>query len=267
MYNLLITSRESAWEFSTYYLHNRSRFYSRIPNMQNLDDPSVIAKLCTFPALFMYEQQCSAPGWVGKLTKVLPDDQGIRIDFELDRSRQITWDVLIRFIDFLGIHNSSELNHSHWAVKNVDLEAVISKINDIHNSVRGNNNIVGNNNTVGNNNIIGNSSSIGTRNAIENADERRADNAATNGKFLLTTASTRMLLNKILIDDSDIDAFCMDYFREVFDRFTDGMNRIAKYNILLQRASTAQIVQCLRKYDPNRFLESAHLLRDNNSHD
>ena len=54
------------------------------------------------------------------------------------------------------------------------------------------------------------------------------------GPAVPTTASLRILINKILLSDSDLDAFCLDFFREdVHKKFTSGLDRTQKENILL----------------------------------
>lgn len=47
-------------------------------------------------------------------------------------------------------------------------------------------------------------------------------------------STIRRLLNNILITDSDFDAFCLDHFSDVYARFGNQMDRIAKMNLLLQ---------------------------------
>lgn len=49
-----------------------------------------------------------------------------------------------------------------------------------------------------------------------------------------TTAYVRLCLNKILLTDSDLEAFCIDHFPQALERFTNGMDRIAKVNLLLK---------------------------------
>ncbi len=47
----------------------------------------------------------------------------------------------------------------------------------------------------------------------------------------------RRRLDDVLRTDSDLNAFCLDYFPEVHRRFTIGMERTEKVNLLLQLAS------------------------------
>lgn len=55
----------------------------------------------------------------------------------------------------------------------------------------------------------------------------------------------RQQLSDTLRTDQDFDAFCLDHFRSVFDRFTGGMDRVGKMNLLLTLADEAEVVRCL----------------------
>ncbi|MFO0656060.1 MAG: hypothetical protein U0787_13400 [Polyangia bacterium] len=55
----------------------------------------------------------------------------------------------------------------------------------------------------------------------------------------------RGLLDATLRSDSDLDAFCLDFFPETHRRFTNGMDRVAKQNILLTTNEPQQIVDNL----------------------
>lgn len=48
--------------------------------------------------------------------------------------------------------------------------------------------------------------------------------------------------------DEDLDAFCLDCFRDVFDRFSAGMDRTAKINRLLALAEPEEITRCLDEW-------------------
>ncbi len=61
-----------------------------------------------------------------------------------------------------------------------------------------------------------------------------------------TTATLRALIAKTLISDSNLDAFCLDHFRNVYDQFTVGMNRVQKVNLLLEREAPEQVLAALQ---------------------
>mgnify|MGYP000671020159 CR=1 FL=1 len=48
-------------------------------------------------------------------------------------------------------------------------------------------------------------------------------------------ASLRIVLDNLLKTDSDFDAFCLDYFPQVKNRLTNGMDRVAKMNLLIDK--------------------------------
>lgn len=61
-------------------------------------------------------------------------------------------------------------------------------------------------------------------------------------------AEVRRLLVKILRTDSDFDAFCLDHFREVFNKFSSGIDRVHKCNLLLAMEPAHRILRALGKY-------------------
>lgn len=73
-------------------------------------------------------------------------------------------------------------------------------------------------------------------------------------------ASVRKLVAQVLRADSDLDAFCLDHFRSVYDRFSAGMDRVRKMNLLLEQTTPAEIVARLREHDPRAVQQHEHLL-------
>jgi WD40 repeat protein len=70
---------------------------------------------------------------------------------------------------------------------------------------------------------------------------------------VLARHEVRKRLNEILRSDSDLDAFCLDFFEEVHARFSNSMDRVAKVNDLLLHASLERIIDALRKSHPSKF--------------
>lgn len=58
---------------------------------------------------------------------------------------------------------------------------------------------------------------------------------------------TRRLLDKLFRTDQDFDAFCLDHFKNIHIRFTLGMDRIQKENLLLQLADPDQLMTLLAR--------------------
>lgn len=74
-------------------------------------------------------------------------------------------------------------------------------------------------------------------------------------------AAVRQFISAILRSDSDFDTFCMDYFASVYVRFSNGMDRVRKVNILLEHVNpTTQIVEALRLAHPESSREYDHLI-------
>ncbi|RKH70728.1 SIR2 family NAD-dependent protein deacylase [Corallococcus aberystwythensis] len=60
-------------------------------------------------------------------------------------------------------------------------------------------------------------------------------------------SSTRMLLRSIIRASSDFDAFCIDFFSDVYARFSSGMDRVERENQLLHLIPAEKIIAALKK--------------------
>lgn len=78
-----------------------------------------------------------------------------------------------------------------------------------------------------------------------------------------TIASVRELFNSVIIDDSDLEAFCINYFPSIKKRFSTGMDRIAKLNLLFEQEKADEILLALRDDDGSHdsVRSNEHLLR------
>ena len=78
-------------------------------------------------------------------------------------------------------------------------------------------------------------------------------------------AVLRRLVQALLKSDEDLDAFCMDYFQVVHDRFALGMDRLAKINLLLKLASPNAVLtrlQTIHQNDLSALATISHLLTE-----
>lgn len=69
---------------------------------------------------------------------------------------------------------------------------------------------------------------------------------------MLSRAALRQLLQKVLLSDADLMALLGDHFPGVASRVSDGMDRMAKLTLLLDRAEHPQILAALRSFDEER---------------
>lgn len=78
-----------------------------------------------------------------------------------------------------------------------------------------------------------------------------------------TVASIRNLFDSVVIDDSDMDAFCISYFPGIKKRFSNNMDRTRKANILFEYSKSEQILLAIRDDEALReaFNANEHLLR------
>ena len=72
----------------------------------------------------------------------------------------------------------------------------------------------------------------------------------------------RILLDAVLRSDSDLNAFCLDYFPEIYRQFAGGMERNSKYTLLLNNADASEILEHLRDAYPRQVSKYSHLLTD-----
>lgn len=63
----------------------------------------------------------------------------------------------------------------------------------------------------------------------------------------------RQLIIQLLRTDSDLNAFCLDYFSSVQKRFVDGMDRVQKVNLLLEVANPDDVLKTLRQAFPEEI--------------
>lgn len=82
---------------------------------------------------------------------------------------------------------------------------------------------------------------------------KRSSNSAAPSRDPLTSpavsrAALRRLQQALLPTDADFNAFCMDSFRSVYDRFSRDLDRVAKVNLLLEVTDTARILSALREH-------------------
>ena len=63
----------------------------------------------------------------------------------------------------------------------------------------------------------------------------------------------RRQLAALLPTASDFDAFCLDCFREVHQRFAQGMNRLDRVNLLLTMMEVTEVLAALQRWDPEAF--------------
>lgn len=67
----------------------------------------------------------------------------------------------------------------------------------------------------------------------------------------------RDLINNMIKSDSDLEQFCLDYFDKVQKRFTNGMDRVQKVNLLLTYGTPEAIRSALAQSDPEGYAQLA----------
>lgn len=132
MYNLLMSGGENTWDNPTWVLPY-SRFLEYTPEpirvrFKSLSE-QVIEELMRLPTLFMYEDFRCAPANFGQITAINQRNHDVTITLSLDHSvPAIPFETISKLYPYLGLNLKKwELARTHWAVKDVDLAAVLQQ--------------------------------------------------------------------------------------------------------------------------------------------
>lgn len=79
---------------------------------------------------------------------------------------------------------------------------------------------------------------------------------------IIKPRALRALLDAVLRTDSDLNAFCLDYFTDTYRQFAAGMDRNTKYNLLMSVGDASEILEHLRDAHPRQVAKHIHLLTD-----
>jgi hypothetical protein len=129
LYNLLVHSNETAWTGTSWAMEFDRVFEYTNEHIKRqfdaLDDPA-LERLMGLPTLFAYEQYLRAPARVGRITAIARRQTEFALTFSLDDTvPPIPQERFAQLMPALHIQAKWEMNRSHWAVKNVDLAAVL----------------------------------------------------------------------------------------------------------------------------------------------
>ena len=129
MYHLIVAGNPDAYDGNPITLE-RNRVLREYTN-ETLSErhaqlnKASIAKLKRFPALFAYEHANRKDARLGWITKVQARPDAARFSYEFDESfPPVSWERIKALEWDLGIDNF-ELNHTHWALKDVELFDVL----------------------------------------------------------------------------------------------------------------------------------------------
>jgi TIR domain-containing protein len=136
MYNLLMTAASGAWNDPTWVL-SMDRFLEHTnpaigARYQSLSD-AVVEELKALPALFTYERFVGEPARVGRIIEIQRRTREIKITLAHDPTvPPIPADVVSGLYPQLDVDTKLEIHRTHWAVKEVDLVAVLREAKLLH---------------------------------------------------------------------------------------------------------------------------------------
>lgn len=131
-YNLFVSANDEAWESNTWILEKERCLTSftsiDIKSKFGSFDKIAIDEIMKMPCLFMYEKGININPYIGYLTEIKVRDNGIKFTFKkiarisLDKINTLTFELDINMKS--GI---TELMHTHWTIKKVNLYEELSE--------------------------------------------------------------------------------------------------------------------------------------------
>ena len=129
LYNLVMAANVTAWTGTSWMMEYDRVFEYTHPQLKRqfeaLDD-TALAGLMALPTLFAYEKYVGAPARVGRITGITRRQREFAFTFNLDNAvPPVPHERLMQLLPMLDIDPKWEVSRNHWAVKNVDLAAVL----------------------------------------------------------------------------------------------------------------------------------------------
>ncbi|MBT9779627.1 TIR domain-containing protein [Clostridium sp. MCC353] len=131
-YNLLVSSCEDAWEADSYQLE-RSRCLTSytsktIKEVYGELGIKQIAEIKSYPCIFAYEDYAGKNAYIGYITDMVIREKAIKFYFQ--KQGVLTYDDLHKYafefdIELTG--SITELMHTHWTIKDINLVEEIKK--------------------------------------------------------------------------------------------------------------------------------------------
>jgi len=132
MYNLLVSADDESWDGEAFFLETsrcvREHTEKKLVDKYSDFSKSAIKKLLQYPCIFAYEKPCKKDPKFGYITNITVRQKKVRIEYQLiEMDNFLSHKHLEELLFELDI-NKLELNRTHWAIKNVDLETELEKV-------------------------------------------------------------------------------------------------------------------------------------------
>lgn len=128
-FNLLMSGNNEAWEGTSWAMdHSRVFEYTDDHVKQRFSslDDDALDMLMSLPTLFAYEKYVDRPARVGRITGIVRRHSEFGLTFSFDPAiAPIQPEALAGLYRALDINTKYEVHRTHWAVKNIDLGAVL----------------------------------------------------------------------------------------------------------------------------------------------
>lgn len=132
-YNLFVTSETGAWE-AEYYIMPIDRCLTSYTSPEIgieyglFENRGVIEEIKKYPCIFAYEDGCKSDSYIGYITDMTVRKVGMKFSYKI--IRKISFESLhaLTFeLDIVMSRGITELMHTHWTIKNVNLFLEINK--------------------------------------------------------------------------------------------------------------------------------------------
>ncbi|BDZ76436.1 toll/interleukin-1 receptor domain-containing protein [Claveliimonas bilis] len=131
-YNLFVSADKNAWEGDSYLLERERCLTSYTPQeIKELYDgfgEKQIEEIESYPCIFAYEDQIKKDAYIGYIKDIIVRSRAIKFYFQ--KQGVLTFDDLHKYAFEFDIELSggiTELMHTHWTIKNVNLGEEIRK--------------------------------------------------------------------------------------------------------------------------------------------
>ncbi len=131
MYNLLVSADDESWNGEEFFLETsrcvREHTDKKLVDKYSDLSKSAIKELLQCPCIFAYEKPCKKDPKFGFITNITIRQGQVRVEYEIIEVESFLSYKNIEELLFELDINKSELNRTHWAIKDVDLEEELSK--------------------------------------------------------------------------------------------------------------------------------------------
>lgn len=125
-YNLFVSADSTAWESNSFIMSIERCLTSftdtDIKKKFDIKNDDILTQIKKFPCLFLYEEGVNDHGYIGYLTSIKIRHNGIKFNFKIIEKILLEEVKALYFELAISMNKGiTELMHTHWTIKNVNL--------------------------------------------------------------------------------------------------------------------------------------------------